>query len=70
MVRIQIENRDSFEGTLKRFQKTCQREGILSEAKKREFFEKPCDIRRREARERYRNIRRIERMKGLQRRRA
>jgi len=65
LVRITIENRDSFEINLKRFSKTCQREGIISEIKKREFFEKPSEVRRRRKRERVRNIRRIERLRGF-----
>ena len=65
MVRITIENRDSFEINLKRFSKTCQREGIISEIKKRAFFEKPSEVRRRRKRERVRNIRRIERLRGF-----
>ncbi|MDA1139842.1 MAG: 30S ribosomal protein S21 [Planctomycetota bacterium] len=63
-----MESRDNFEITLKRFSKTCQREGIISEIKKRKFFEKPSAVRRRENRERVRNIRRIERIRGLRRR--
>ncbi|MDP6114120.1 MAG: 30S ribosomal protein S21 [Planctomycetota bacterium] len=68
MIRVNVENRDNFEITLKRFSKTCQREGIISEIKKREFFEKPSSVRRRQKRERVRNIRRIERLRGLRRR--
>ena len=32
---------DSFENVLKRFKKQCEKEGILSEVKKREHYEKP-----------------------------
>ena len=67
MIRVTVESRDNFEMTLKRFSKTCQREGIISEIKRREFFEKPSEARRRESRERIRNIRRIERLRGLNR---
>ena len=67
LIRVNVENQDYFEATLKRFSKTCQREGILSEIKRREFFEKPCATRRRESRERLRNMRRIERLRGLSR---
>jgi small subunit ribosomal protein S21 len=31
----------SFENALKKFKKQCERDGILSEIKKREYFEKP-----------------------------
>jgi len=31
----------SFENALKKFKKQCEKEGILSEVKKREHFEKP-----------------------------
>ena len=38
---IRVQESDSFENALKRFKKQCEREGILSEIKKREHYEKP-----------------------------
>lgn len=41
MPSIRVHESDSFENALKRFKKQCEREGILSEIKKREHYEKP-----------------------------
>ncbi|MBI4823880.1 MAG: 30S ribosomal protein S21 [Nitrospirae bacterium] len=41
MPSIKVRESDSFENALKRFKKQCEREGILSEIKKREHYEKP-----------------------------
>lgn len=41
MPSINVREMDSFEAALKMFKKQCEREGILSEIKKREHYEKP-----------------------------
>ncbi|MDA8168541.1 MAG: 30S ribosomal protein S21 [Nitrospiraceae bacterium] len=38
---IRVGDGESFENALKKFKKQCEREGILSEVKKREHYEKP-----------------------------
>lgn len=38
---VRVRENTSFENALKKFKKQCEKEGILSEAKKREHFEKP-----------------------------
>jgi len=38
---IRVGESESFENALKKFKKQCEREGILSEIKKREHYEKP-----------------------------
>ncbi len=38
---IHVKDRNSFEIALKKFKKQCEREGILSEIKKKEHYEKP-----------------------------
>ncbi|PKL51020.1 MAG: 30S ribosomal protein S21 [Nitrospira bacterium HGW-Nitrospira-1] len=38
---IRVRESDSFENALKRFKKQCEKEGIFSEVKKREHYEKP-----------------------------
>lgn len=38
---VRVKESDSFENALKRFKKQCEKEGILSEVKKREHYEKP-----------------------------
>ncbi|KJR43444.1 Ribosomal protein S21 [Candidatus Magnetoovum chiemensis] len=41
MPTVSVKDSDSFESALKRFKKQCEKEGILSEIKKREHYEKP-----------------------------
>jgi small subunit ribosomal protein S21 len=41
MPAIIIRNGESFESALRRFKKQCERTGILSEVKRREYYEKP-----------------------------
>lgn len=38
---VRVGEKDSFENALKKFKKQCEREGILSEIKKREHYAKP-----------------------------
>ncbi len=38
---VRVRESDSFENALKKFKKQCEKEGILSEIKKREHYEKP-----------------------------
>ncbi len=48
---------ESFESLLKRFSKKVQQAGILSEARRREHYEKPGDKRKRKAAKRRRSAR-------------
>jgi len=48
---------ESFESLLKRFSKKVQQAGTLSEARRREHFERPSDKRRRKAAKRRRTAR-------------
>ena len=41
MPKIRIREGDHLEYALRRFKKSCEKLGILSEIKKREYFEKP-----------------------------
>jgi small subunit ribosomal protein S21 len=41
MPSIRVRESDSFENALKRFKKQCEKEGILTEIKKREHYDKP-----------------------------
>ena len=41
MPAILIRDGESFESALRRFKKQCERTGILSEVKRREYYEKP-----------------------------
>lgn len=46
MVEVVVKPDESFESALKRFKRKCQMEGILTEIKKREHYEKPSERRK------------------------
>jgi len=46
---VRVRESDSFENALKRFKKQCEKEGILSEVKKREHYDKPSVKRKKKA---------------------
>ncbi len=41
MAFVGIKDNEAFESAFRRFKKSCEKAGILSEVKKREYFEKP-----------------------------
>lgn len=41
MSEIKVGNNESLENALKRFKRDCARSGILSEVRKREYYDKP-----------------------------
>ena len=41
MPKIRIKEKDNLEYALRRFKKSCEKLGILSQIKKKEFYEKP-----------------------------
>lgn len=41
MASVRVKDGESFESAFRRFKKSCEKAGILSEVKKREHFEKP-----------------------------
>lgn len=41
MAEIHIKENESFDSALKRFKKSCAKSGIISEIRKREYYEKP-----------------------------
>lgn len=49
-IRIKSRNNESVEQMMRRFKKLCEKEGLTKEIKRKEFFEKPSERRRRAAR--------------------
>jgi small subunit ribosomal protein S21 len=47
MTGVRVRDDESFEKALKRFNKTCEKAGILSDVKKHQHFEKPSERRKR-----------------------
>ena len=44
---IKVKSDEPFENALRRFKKQCEKAGVLSEIRKREYYEKPSDKRKR-----------------------
>lgn len=49
MTEIKIRKNESLDSALRRFKRQCQRSGVLSEARKREHYEKPSVKRKKKA---------------------
>ena len=49
-IRIKSRGSESVEQMLRRFKKLCEKEGLTKEIKKRQYYEKPSERRRRDAR--------------------
>lgn len=46
---IKLKENESFDSGLRRFKRSCDRAGVISEVRKREFYEKPTSVRKRKA---------------------
>ena len=46
---VKVREGESFDGALRRFKKSCEKAGILTEVRKREHFEKPSVVRKRKS---------------------
>lgn len=46
-IRIKARSGESVEQMLRRFKKMCEKEGLTKDVKKRQYFEKPSERRRR-----------------------
>jgi len=46
---VRVRDGESFEKALRRFKRQCEKDGILSEIRKREHFEKPSVKRKRKS---------------------
>ena len=46
---VRLREYEPFEIALRRFKRICEKTGILSEIRRREFYEKPTSVRKRKA---------------------
>ncbi len=58
MTQVVVEKGESFDSLLRRFNKKVQRDRVLSEVRRRRFFEKPSVIRKRKKAAKLRKSRR------------
>jgi small subunit ribosomal protein S21 len=49
-IRVKSRGGESVEGLMRRFKKLCEKEGLTKDIKRKEFYEKPSERRRRAAR--------------------
>jgi small subunit ribosomal protein S21 len=65
LLRITLRSGETSEKLIARFKRTIAKEGVLKECKKRKFYEKPSEARRRQAREQEKQLRKKARRKAL-----
>ena len=46
---IRVKEDEPFDVAIRRFRRACERSGVLSEARRREYYEKPTEVRKRKA---------------------
>ncbi len=49
MPAVRLKENEPFEVALRRFKRSCEKAGVLSEVRRREFYEKPTTERKRKA---------------------
>ena len=49
MPSVRVKENENFEVALRRFKRSCEKAGVLSETRRREFYEKPTSVRKRKA---------------------
>jgi small subunit ribosomal protein S21 len=49
MPSVRLKENEPFDFALRRFKRACEKAGILSEVRRREFYEKPTAMRKRKA---------------------
>lgn len=49
MPSVRVKDNEPFDVALRRFRRACEKAGVLTEVRRREFYEKPTTIRKRKA---------------------
>ena len=47
MPSVRVRENEPFDVALRRFKRSCEKAGVLSEVRRREFYEKPTSVRKR-----------------------
>ncbi len=61
MVKVRPRGNESIQQMLKRFKRLCQREGLTRDMKRRSYYEKPSERKRRQMRK---SLRKLEKERG------
>lgn len=59
MIHVKVRDNEPFEKALRRFTKSCEKSGLMSEIKKYQHFEKPSEQKKRKANAARRKIRKM-----------
>ena len=46
---VRVKDNEPFDVAMRRFKRSCEKAGILTEVRRREFYEKPTAVRKRKA---------------------
>ena len=65
MTLVRVSSEESFERALRRFKKSCEKNGIMADIRRHEHFEKPSERRKRKLNTARRKVRRLARIKEL-----
>jgi len=49
MPAVRVKENEPFEVALRRFRRSCEKAGLFTEMRRREFYEKPTSVRKRKA---------------------
>ena len=49
MPHVKVKENEPFDVALRRFKRSCEKAGVLSEVRRREYYEKPTAVRKRKA---------------------
>ncbi|MAP11474.1 MAG: 30S ribosomal protein S21 [Gammaproteobacteria bacterium] len=49
MPTVRVKENESFDIAMRRFKRSCEKAGVLTEIRRREFYEKPTSVRKRKA---------------------
>ncbi len=49
MPSVKVKENEPFDVALRRFKRSCEKAGVLSEVRRREYYEKPNSVRKRKA---------------------
>ena len=71
MPQVRVKDNEPFDVALRRFKRSCEKAGVMAEVRRREFYEKPTQVRKRKAAAAVkRHAKKISRDGGLRRKRA
>ncbi len=59
MPSIRLKDNEPFDIAIRRFRRACEKAGVLTEVRRREFYEKPTTVRKRKAAAVKRHMKRV-----------